>query len=554
MENLINDRWMPFRTMDGGIRHGTPGLIADPDVVDVAFPRADFHGAAWQFLIGLLQTTCAPDDHEEWEAWWREPPDEGALQDRFSTCRHAFQVFGDGPRFMQDYDPMQDARAASVSTLLIEAPGNQGIKFNTDHFVKRGVGEEMCPRCAAIALFTMQINAPSGGKGYRTGLRGGGPLTTLVLPENDNEPLWCKLWLNVLPEEAFGGLGVTEPMDLESWRVFPWLAPTRVSETAGSDTTPEDVHPLHMYWAMPRRFRLLREDERCACQVCGEQTEQRVRQVRAKNYGYNYTGHWQHPLTPYRIDPKKPEQAPLSLKGQQGGLGYRHWESLVLEDHKERGNLPAAVVQDYPAKAREIRDAGPRRVRARLWVFGYDMDNMKARGWYATYMPLLAVSNQDGSRDRLLSWVDTMTAAAANAAWQVRSGVKAAWYTRPGDASGDFSFIDQRFWEATEQPFYACVSDLARALPAYGEAPMPEAIAERWYRTVRSQAIAVFDGLALAGEAEALDMKRVVVARNSLQRKLLGSKEMKRLRAWAALDDPDRASRQTASHTEGEAT
>jgi hypothetical protein len=29
-------------------------------------------------------------------------------------------------------------------------------------------------------LFSLQLNAPSGGKGYRTGLRGGGPLTTLI--------------------------------------------------------------------------------------------------------------------------------------------------------------------------------------------------------------------------------------------------------------------------------------------------------------------------------------------------------------------------------------
>ena len=42
-------------------------------------------------------------------------------------------------------------------------------------------------------------------KGYRTGLRGGGPLTTLIeLQEyqgNQQTPLWRKLWLNVMPQD-----------------------------------------------------------------------------------------------------------------------------------------------------------------------------------------------------------------------------------------------------------------------------------------------------------------------------------------------------------------
>src|SRR5699024_5547871 len=88
----------------------------------------------------------------------------------------AFELDGDGPRFMQDRDPLRDATPASVNGLLIEAPGNNGIKNNTDLFVKRGQVETLCPSCAAMALFTLQVNAPSGGAGYRVGLRGGGPL------------------------------------------------------------------------------------------------------------------------------------------------------------------------------------------------------------------------------------------------------------------------------------------------------------------------------------------------------------------------------------------
>lgn len=536
--NLLHSHWLPFRLQDGRIERGPPARLADSQVMDIAFPRADFDGAAWQFLIGLLQTTLAPEDHEDWAAWWEAPPDADALQARFEPCKGAFEVFGDGPRFMQELNPPADLRKASVASLLIDAPGEQGIKYNTDHFVKRGTGEHMCPRCAAVALFTMQINAPSGGKGYRTGLRGGGPLTTLVIPSKGYEPLWRKLWLNVLPASSLHRDGDTAALDYSDWRLFPWLAATRVSEKSGNETTTADVHALHVYWAMPRRFRLLLEDEPCACDVCGEPSEQRVREVRVTNYGYNYSGPWRHPLTPYRFNPKKPQEDPISLKGQQGGLGYRHWESLVLEDHEGRGNLPALVVRDYPAKARELSGGVPGSQRARLWVFGYDMENMKPRGWYATHMPLVALPEEGGLHERFLRWVDTMTAAADNAAGQVRGQVKVAWYNRPKDAPGDFTFIDLRFWEATEEPFYNALTALAAAVADADEGLMPPAIAASWYRTVWQQALAVFDALVLDGDADAAAMRRVINARNTLQRKVRGTKEMKQLRAWGQLNQP----------------
>ncbi|MFM9709845.1 type I-E CRISPR-associated protein Cse1/CasA, partial [Streptomyces galilaeus] len=79
-----------------------------------------------------------------------------------------------------------------------------------------------------------------------TGLRGGGPLTTLVLPHYANAPLWQKLWLNVLSREKFS---YDEP-DLHSTAVFPWLGPTKESKQKGTEVFAKDVHPLHMYWAM----------------------------------------------------------------------------------------------------------------------------------------------------------------------------------------------------------------------------------------------------------------------------------------------------------------
>jgi CRISPR system Cascade subunit CasA len=532
--NLISDPWLPFRRRDGGVEYGPPAAVANPEFVDLALPRADFQGSAWQFLIGLLQTASAPASRKHWLQMWMEPPSTDDLLARFAPYAGTFELFGDGPRFMQDLDPMEQAKTAPAAGLLIEAPGEQGLKQNTDHFVKRGVGEEMCPHCAGLALLTMQLTGPAGGTGYRVGLRGGGPLTTLVLPHDKEASLWHKLLLNLLSRDR---LTYPDPQP-DDGRIFPWRLPTRTSEKGSPTltTTPDDMHPLHGYWAMPNRFRLEVEDEACECRVCGRHDERRIRTMRVTNYGYNYDGSWIHPLTPYRFDPKKSDP-PLSQKGQPGGIGYRHWESLVLKDEKDQGNLPAQVVQDYlTTKADTLRFASDTTTvsrQARLWVFGYDLKQNKPRGWYSTEMPLVAVEEEH--RDQMLHWVRQLSDAAEKTAWQTRSAVKAAWFNRPGDAKGDFTFVDQRVWEATTGAFYACLKDMPAELPR--RAGLPPQIAQRWQQALRDQAMHTFDDLALSGETEAADLKRVIAARGKLRGWLFKGKEMKNLRQAAEQEE-----------------
>ena len=76
-------------------RRGTP-------VTAFAWPRPDFDGAAHEFMIGLLSPAAAPEDDDSWGGWWFDPPAPEALERRFATVAHAFDLDGPGPRFMQD--------------------------------------------------------------------------------------------------------------------------------------------------------------------------------------------------------------------------------------------------------------------------------------------------------------------------------------------------------------------------------------------------------------------------------------------------------------------
>jgi CRISPR system Cascade subunit CasA len=183
--------------------------------------------------------------------------------------------------------------AEPIERLLIEAPGESTNSKNTDLLVHRNRVASLSCATAAMALYTFQSWAPAGGAGNRTGLRGGGPLITMVMP-GSAPTLWQTLWANV-PDN--GNLPRPDELPL----VFPWLAPTVVSDGA-TLVTPQNAHPLQCWWGMPRRIRLdfVTHATPRSCNLTGEVDSVQVATWRQRPRGANY-GFWgeTHPLTPH---------------------------------------------------------------------------------------------------------------------------------------------------------------------------------------------------------------------------------------------------------------
>lgn len=520
--NLVLDPWIPAVRKDGTRCRIAPWQLAETDnpVVELSAPRADFQGGLYQFLIGLLQTCFAPADADEWWDLYETAPTTAALKQRLAECSGAFELFSDDdtPAFLQDLS-LPEGEEKDIAGLLIEAPGGKTRKDNLDFFVKGGRVNSVCPSCAALAIFTLQTNAPSGGVGHRVGLRGGGPLTTLVCPVTEST-LWQKLWLNVLDQEAFPAMS-SDPLDAS---VFPWLASTRVSDKKGKTTYPQDTHPLQMYWGMPRRIRLIAATQGESCDLCGDVSDTCYSHYRTRNYGTNYEGAWVHPLTPYRFDPKN-EALPLSLKGQKGGLSYRNWLGFILHD-QDNGDGAAKVIQHFYQVKERYLDSGK---QLRLWCFGYDMDNMKARCWYEHQLPMFYLT--PGQVADLQAWVQELLTTAKESVPLLRKYVKEAWYRRPEDAKGDMTFIDTEFWQATESGFYRLVAALA-ALPENTDLA-PAQIYHDWHQTLWRTLDRLFNQFALQTAVEDLDLKRVMIARDNLFKKFGSLKSVKLLKSKA---------------------
>lgn len=512
--NLVNARWLPVRRRSGAAVRVAPWQITDgwdeDPIVAFDWPRPDFNGASHELLIGLLSTAAAPEDERAWETWWHDPPTPDILSQRFARIAHAFDLDGPGPRFLQDIDRLEDSDTKNVAALLIDTPGAQTLRNNADLFVKRREAPVFDRAAAAIALFTLSSYAPSGGAGHRTSLRGGGPLTTLVVAEHPayGSTLWGRLWPNVAGREEAGSLPDTDAAE----DVFPWLGATRTSKpkAAGRATTPNDVHPLHVHWAMPRRIRLVFEPAQGRrCSLTDAEDSVVVPSYRTRNYGANYSEGFEHPLTPYYRQ-KASVAVRLPVHPNAGGITYRLWPGLVVPS-QDGLRQPARTVRHW----RDERSADADAETTRFAAFGYDMDNMKACAWVEGEMPL--VGWKGVVRERLEAFVRRATAGAETVSRLVTVAVKSARYDRPKDAPGDYGHVAARFFRQTEVEFYRALHDAEGSVEHEPEAEDPARDArERWAAAMARAAESLFDEMAPMDGLEERNMHRHVAARFQL--------------------------------------
>jgi len=515
--SLLTEDWMPVRYRDGCRAWVAPSELADPRIVAFDADRADFNGALVQFAIALLQTSTPVVEPDDWDFWFEDPPDSATLTAWFSPLAAAFEYDGEGARFLQDFE-LRAGRGVSfeIAGLLIEAAGEQSVQRNTDHFVKHGQVAGMCPHCALTALLTLQINAPAGGSGHRTGLRGGGPLTTLVLC-HPQRSLWHDLWLNVRSRSEFLA-SQGDPRKAAPHFRFPWLREIGAIQPDGGETSPLLVHPDHVFWAMPRRIRLDLTDTGLGdCDLCGRHCDRLIRRYETKNHGLNYKGPWNHPLSPYY----ETKEAWLPIHPQPGGIGYRHWLAWVMGvATPQKGRRPATVVSHFLGHLFPLAKG-----QRRLWAFGFDMDNMKARCWYEATLPLYGLADcqpqaQLQAQEEVARWL----AGAELAASSLRAAVKEAWFGK--EARGDLSAVEAGFWSRTEPEFYRHLESLITSLhnDVGGDSRVDRLpVRAAWQRNLINTCESLFDGEFVGTAAiERQNMQRVVKSWRRLRANLRG--------------------------------
>jgi CRISPR system Cascade subunit CasA len=318
-----------------------------------------------------------------------------------------------------------------------------------------------------------------GGPGYRTSLRGGGPLSTLVIPQRDG--LWRLIWANV-------PLGEPAPVDAS---VFPWLAP---AVPAGTVVPGPGVHPAQVWWGMPRRYRLLLGGLG-TCSITGQADCSTVSRCRKASRGRNYESSvWRHLLTPYRSKPGgQPQLLPVLARGFRG---WRDYIGLVAASQDGR-SLPAASVARWRADRRRDAGEGP---DIRLYAAGVIANQAKILDGVESEMPIPGSADDQPRIDALAG---ALVAATHEAAEALKLAGRRARAPTPGT-------LAEALWRETEAGFYAALAASARNPSDPGMEPERAA----WAITVRRDALRLFDDASPLGDESSA--ARIAAARQDL--------------------------------------
>ncbi|NLD93602.1 MAG: type I-E CRISPR-associated protein Cse1/CasA [Fibrobacter sp.] len=541
--NILSDSWLPVirdknKTKSNEDTISIYNLLSDYEVnpvVDIVAPRPDLRNAIYQLFIGIVQVVMTPQSPIEWAKQFDSPPNEEKFKELLDTIKLFFEIDNSVAAFMQDLE-LKEGEEKPIASIFIESPGAKTIKDNLDHFVKRDTITTLDPYWAAIALYTLQTFAPSGGVGHRVGVRGGGPLTTMVIPLDKPEhkvTLWEKLWTNILTKSEIESTCKAADFDkTELQSIFPWLKPSKISEGKGTELYPQECNPLHVYFAMPRRIRLVFSDKMGVCSLTGKECQKEVTGFITKNYGNNYSGPWIHPLNPYRIDMKNTDEPPLSIKGQPGGVHYRHWLGLTVG----YADLIPASVLHY------IEQDLTKRVVLRkkdivLWAAGYDMDNMKARSWHESTMPYYVFDeNADLSNiNAFKNDVRTLIETSGEIIYSLRSAVRKAWFKDPSSPTAkkaDFSFLENAFTQNTEQKFYSVLNTLYSNITSQTLKDIRAAAGKEWHQCLQRECLKLFEQWCFTSQDGQKDLKKIFQIRKELINWILFGKEIKLLKLW----------------------
>lgn len=524
--NLLFDPWIPvIRTNQNEPKHIAAYEIVKKDILSLDAPRADFNAALTQFLIGLLQTVCAPENPRAWRNLFNQPPSEDDLKNRFEDIKDAFYLDGDSYRFMQDKSIRENGNIANILKLIPSIVGENTIEKNQDFFVKSSqISKSSIPNLIlGLYLYQNYCLSETGGRDGRHhgSLRGRNTVTVYISKESGN--LWENLWLNIIQNNSFKKLINSElPASC-----FEWMndQPNDKQKT-DSDMTLNDI-----YWSMPRRVWINFSDLNDGICDFNNQITKIIGNIYIKENGIEYkTKYIKHPLIPYF----KNDDGFHPIKIGHEGINYGDWFSILRSDTASQ-NL--------------LEHAGRRNLDGvfKIFVCGYLSHSQQAKTlcWYQTKLPLFIMPCEEKDRkeieSEIIKYIRASTMIGSSKDGYLSAAIRMAWFgydyyveqDKKKNKKPDPFYnkaakslynhpteISKCFWDNTESKFY----DLMERLYCDADRNMltDEKKAEfrqEWYEHIKRETKSLFDRWAFVTGIQN-NPQRIAKAYNKLMEKL----------------------------------
>jgi CRISPR system Cascade subunit CasA len=298
--NLLKDPWIPVRANGGtGVFRllAYQQLLCEPNNWQVSLPRDDLELACVQLLVCMTQVMFLPEENRTWQKRLKNPLSADEFAAGIKPCHDWFDLDHPTQPFMQSRG-VKAAENTPIQKLLIGLPeGNNHAFFNE-------VGEvrNLSGTLAAITLFNQASNCPSFGGGFKGGLRGGAPITTLVYGNNLRE----MVWLNVLTRSHIAKRQIAIPG-------FEYDQPTWVKPILRGSTIPWNEIGLMrgLFW-QPAQIELVKSKIVAPCDVLSSEPAPVYTDFRCEKFNFTIEGVWPHPhgamtISLKKVDPKKGE-------------------------------------------------------------------------------------------------------------------------------------------------------------------------------------------------------------------------------------------------------
>lgn len=332
--NLLTDEWIPVRKQEGGtIKKITlQQLLCGYERWNLCLPRDDMELAALQLLICITQALVTPSTADDLKKYIAEPFAAAEYKKAMQPYADWFQL--DHPEF--PFMQVRGIRAKDTTTMDKLMPGLTGAT-NSCFVNQPGLADGLCPGCTAIALFNQASCTPSFGGGFKAGLRGSSPITTLI----QGDHLRRTVCLNILSDETLR-------------QYIPWH-----QGTAGQEPTwkmPIETGNIHveqigflrgLFW-QPAHIEMLPPVEGDLCSCCGMRTNEIFAAFNKAKFNFNILGTWPHPHSPRVMTTKKDQKQEKYASFTTSAPAWTQLGRFIVQQEIDETNVegqqPAAVV------------------------------------------------------------------------------------------------------------------------------------------------------------------------------------------------------------------
>lgn len=369
--NLLTEQWIPVHQQNQFKQISLETLLTQQAEWSISLPRDDMELACLQLLVCLTQVLFPPKNRKELLNHFNTPLTSEQYQIAIANKIDWFELDHLTQPFMQ----IRGVKATDQTDMAKLFAGLDS-KSSCCFVNEPNLATYLCPSCAAIGLFNQANNAPSFGGGFKSSLRGGAPITTLVLSERSND-LRHTIWNNVLPEDSLTNIMPCYAKKKEQAPV--WVDIIK----AGAKTSSADTGLLRGLFWQPAHIELIK-GERGQCSCCGVEDE-RYSGFNKEKFVYDFIGTFPHPHAPRSFELKKGEKTEKFASFTTTAPAWTQLSQFMIArlDDKQ-GQIPAAVVTQAKDLAMGepffLLVGGYRNNQAAILERHHDLFNI-AQGW-----------------------------------------------------------------------------------------------------------------------------------------------------------------------------